>query len=271
VAGIDILIPTYCRPAALAVTLATLVGQTSRDFDVIVSDQTDDAASLQAGEVQAVIRVLEARGHRVDAAGHLPRRGLAEHRQHLLDRSRAPWVLFLDDDLILEPTVVERLALTLQEQGCGFVGMAPIGLSYAADVRPDQHQIEPWLGPVLPEVVRPGLPAWERYRLHNAANPLHVQRDLGRAETDRYRYHVAWVGGCVMYDAAKLRQVGGFGFWHALPAEHCGEDVLAQQLVARRFGGCGLLPSGVFHQELETTVPDRRINAPEALASLLDD
>ncbi|WP_219898650.1 hypothetical protein [Phormidesmis priestleyi] len=27
------------------------------------------------------------------------------------------------------------------------------------------------------------------------------------------KYRVAWVGGCVMYDTAKLRTVGGFRFW----------------------------------------------------------
>ncbi|MEJ7681988.1 MAG: hypothetical protein WKG06_29880 [Segetibacter sp.] len=39
-------------------------------------------------------------------------------------------------------------------------------------------------------------------------------------------YKVAWVGGCVMYDTEKLREVGGFSFWKDLPEKHCGEDVL---------------------------------------------
>jgi hypothetical protein len=68
-----------------------------------------------------------------------------------------------------------------------------------------------------------------------------------------------------MYDRAKLCEVGGFGFWRQLPVEHCGEDVLAQQRVMARYGGCGLLPSGVYHQELPTTLKDRRVNAPKVL------
>jgi hypothetical protein len=68
-----------------------------------------------------------------------------------------------------------------------------------------------------------------------------------------------------MYDRAKLVAVGGFNFWRDLPSEHCGEDVLAQQRVMARFGGCGLLPSGVYHQELPTTLEDRRVNAPLVL------
>ena len=41
---IDILIPTYRRPAALAVTLTSLCAQTYRGFRVVVSDQTEDGA-----------------------------------------------------------------------------------------------------------------------------------------------------------------------------------------------------------------------------------
>jgi hypothetical protein len=33
----------------------------------------------------------------------------------------------------------------------------------------------------------------------------------------------------------------------------------------KKYGGCGIIPSGVYHQELETTVPDRTVNAPECL------
>jgi hypothetical protein len=74
---------------------------------------------------------------------------------------------------------------------------------------------------------------------------------------------VAWVGGCVMYQTACLHSVGGFHFWHDLPPAHCGEDVLAQLRVMARYGGCGLMPSGVYHQELPTTVEDRTCDAPK--------
>ena len=35
--------------------------------------------------------------------------------------------------------------------------------------------------------------------------------------------------------------------------------------VMARYGGCGLIPSGVYHQELPTTVEDRRVDAPRVL------
>jgi glycosyltransferase involved in cell wall biosynthesis len=262
---VDILIPTYRRPAALAVTLTSLCAQTCRDFRVIVSDQTEDANPLMSREVQAAIRVLQAHGHAVQLHKHLPRQGLAEQRQFLLDQAIAPYVLFLDDDLILEPEVVQQLLTAIQQENCGFVGCAVIGLSFVDDVRPQQQAIEFWQDRVQPEVVRSGTPAWERYKLHNAANLYHVQQQLGLTPQTTRKYKIAWIGGCVLYDAAKLRDVGGFTFWKDLPPNHCGEDVLAQLRVMAKFGGCGVIPSGVYHQELPTTIPDRHLDAPQLL------
>jgi GT2 family glycosyltransferase len=273
---VDILIPTCRRPAALAVTLTSLCAQTLPRFRVVVSDQTEDREPLDAGEIRAVARLLSIQGRLVEFHKHLPRRGMAEHRQFLLDQARSPYVLFLDDDLILEPDIVQVMLDAIQEEGCGLVGCGLIGLSFAGDVRPHEQSIEFWDGPVQPETIRPGTPQWERYRLHNAANLYHLQEHLGlprhplaglQGKPRRVlKYRVAWVGGCVMYDRAKLCDVGGFGFWTQLPAEHCGEDVLAQQRVMARYGGCGLLPSGVYHQELPTTLDDRRVDAPKVLA-----
>lgn len=263
---VDILIPNYQRAAALAVTLTSLCAQTYRDFRVIISDQTEDSDPLQAGEVQAVVRVLQAHGHTVQTHKHLPRQGIAEHRQFLLDQVTAPYSLLLDNDLILEPWVIQTLLHTLQAEACGFVGSAMIGLSFREDIRPHQQILEVWEGTVEPEMVRSGTPQWERYQLHNAANLYHVQQRLKATPEQPVRYRVAWVAGCVLYDTAKLRQVGGFEFWRQLPPNHCGEDVLAQLRVMAAYGGCGLLPSGVYHQELPTTIPDRTLDAPQVLA-----
>lgn len=258
---IDILIPTYRRSTALAVTLTSLVAQTYRDFRIIISDQTEDSDLETSGEVQAVIRVLRAHGHIVEVHKHLPRRGIAEQRQFLLDQAIASYSLFLDDDLILEPDVVQRMLIAIQEENCGFVGCAFTGLSFIDDVRPHEQKIEFWNQPVQPEVIKPNTPQWERWRLHNAANIYHIQQNLGLSSQQQRKYRVAWVAGCVMYDTAKLRNVGGFSFWQELPSEHCGEDVLVQLRVMALYGGCGLIPSGVYHQELPTTIVERSVAA----------
>lgn len=265
-ASVDILIPTCGRPAALAVTLTSLLAQTWRDVRIVISDQSDDDGPL-AGEIQAILRVFAARGTRVDVHRHVPRQGMAEQRDFLLSHARARYCLFLDDDLILEPEVVALLWSAIREERCGFVGNAVIGLSYLDDVRPHEQAIEFWDGRVRPETILPNTPQWERYRLHNAANVYHLQQRLGITPRNPRTYRVAWVGGCVLYDTEALRASGGFGFWRKLPSVHCGEDVLAQLRVMARFGGCGLLPSGVYHQELPTTLVDRQVDAPKVLVA----
>ena len=263
---IDVLIPTFRRPAALAVTLTSLTAQTLPRFRVVVADQTEDEETTAAGEVQTPVRLLRARGRPVELHRHLPRRGLAEHRQFLLDRARAPYALFLDDDVLCEPDLLARLLRVIQAEGCGFVGAPLVGLSHLDDMRPHQQAVEPWDGPVRPEQFGPGDPQWDRHHLHSAANAWHVQERLGASDADPVVYKVAWVGGCVLYDVAKLREVGGFSFWRDLPTEHCGEDVLAQLRVMERYGGCGVLPSGAYHQQLPTTVEDRSCDAPKVLS-----
>lgn len=264
---IDVLIPTYDRPEALAVTLTSLAAQTYDRFRVVVADQSEKAEAAENGVVQAAARVLRAHGCPVEFHRRLERYGMAEQRQFLLDQANTPYALFLDDDLILEPWVIEQMAGSIIKEGCGFVGSAVIGLSFIDDVRPHQQAIQFWDGPVQPEEVRLGSPEWERYPLHNAANLYHVQIKLGLVTPEQTRaYRIAWVGGCVLYNTDQLRAVGGFGFWRELPASHCGEDVLAQQRVMARYGGCGLIPSGVYHQELPTTVTSREVNAPEVLS-----
>ncbi len=264
--AVDVLIPTYQRPAALAVTLASLAAQEMADFRVVISDQSKPPDATCTDEVTAMLRVLRLHGHAVDVQSHLPRRGMAEQRQFLLDQAKAPYALFLDDDCFLEPYVLGLMLRTICDEGCGFVGSAVIGLSYLDDVRPDEQNLELWSGAVEPEVVEPGLPAWERWPLHNAANLYHVQQRLGATPEHPLRYKVAWVGGCVLYDTQKLRDVGGYGFWEELGRQHSGEDALAQLRVMARYGGCGVMPSGVYHQELPTTIPDRSEDAPKVLA-----
>lgn len=260
---VDVLVPTCDRPAALAVTLAALGASNGPRIRIVVSDQSEAAPSADASEVRAVLRYLRARGIAVAVYRHLPRRGMAEQRAFLLAQARAPYSLFLDDDVIVEPDLVARLHAALVEQACGFVGSAVHGLSYLGQVRPGQESVEFWEGPVEPESVRPGTPAWARHHLHSAANLFHVQSRLRDGRTRLYR--VAWIGGCVLFDTARLREAGGFDFWPQLPAAHCGEDVLAQLRVMERYGGCGILPSGAYHMELPTTVTTREVDAPHCL------
>lgn len=265
--AVDVLIPSFGRPAEVAVTLAGLAAQDGPAFRVILSDQSEGGAVADEPAVRAMVRVLEAQGRPVRLERHLPRRGLAEHRSYLLGLADAPTVLFLDNDVWLEPGALERMSRALRAAGCGFVGSAVQGLSYLDDSRPHERAgLTLWPGnEVQPERVRPGTDAFDRWPLHNAANLAHAAAELAIPAGEWRLYRVAWVGGCVLFDRAALVDCGGFDFWDQLPPGHAGEDVAAQWRVMERYGGAGILPSGAVHLEAPTTVDDRDTDAAQEI------
>lgn len=255
---VDILIPTINRRESLICALSGVAVQTLTNLRVIIADQSETSA-IESPVVQALLRIIESRGGTVDYVARPAAHGIAEQRDFLLRRASAEAVLYLDDDVFLEPDVVARLLATLDREHCGFVGMFPSGLSFADDVRPQQQAVEYWEGPVQPEVVEPEGSAWQRYNLHRAANTWHVSQRLERELPGAERtYKVAWVAQCVLYHREKLLSVGGFSFWERLPRWHSGEDVLVQNLLMRRWGGCALLPSQTYSTQVPTTVLNER-------------
>ncbi len=248
---LDILLPTCNRLASLIYTLSGVATQQRSDLRVVIADQSQSAVEEEQ-VVKNLFRVIEARGGSV-VYYHRPQiHGIAEQRDFLLRQARSDSILYLDDDVLMEPWVVARLADILAEQGCGFVGAFPAGLSYRHDRRPQQQQIEYWSGKVQPEAVEPDSPAWLRWHLHRAANLYHVGESLAPGE---YRlYKVAWISSCILYDRSKVEAVGGFSFWQRLPRYHSGEEVLVQNLLMRRWGGCAMVPSGTYYSQVPTTV-----------------
>lgn len=219
---------------------------------VVVSSQGRHRAEDSA-VARAVARVISSRGGSVEWRHREPR-GIAEQRHFLLQRAAdSDAVLFLDDDVFMQPSVVQCLLSVLESDNCGFVGAFPAGLTFADDVRQDQQDIQFWKGPVEPDVVEVEGRNWERWQLHRAANLHHVAEKLALTPGEFLRYKVAWIGSCVLYDRKKLLDVGGFSFRDRLPRYHTGEDVVVQNLLLRRYGGCGVVPSGTYHAEVETT------------------
>jgi glycosyltransferase involved in cell wall biosynthesis len=272
--AIDVLIPTKGRPVELATTLAGLAAQSGVGFRVVVSDQSDGPAAFATPSATTLVRALRRRGNPVELLRHLPRRGITEQRAFLLSRATADAVLYLDDDVWLEPGVLDRLHRALGALRCGFVAAAMQGLSHLDDRRPDEcAPFEVWDGPVRPETVVKDGPAWSRWTLHNAANGVHLAERLGLdtgllPPPERWlAYKVAWAAGCVLFDRAALLEAGGFDFWPDVPADAHGEDVLSQQRVMARRGGAGILPSGAYHQQSPTTIPTRAASAVDLLAT----
>ncbi len=257
--SVAVLLPTCNRLHSLIFTLSGLAGQTFSRFQLVVSDQSEKRVGDEPVPA-ALRRVLEARGAVVEWHVRAAVHGIAEQRDFLLNATSAEMVLFLDDDVFMEPWVLERLIGILKKEQCGFVGAFPSGLSFLRDVRPEQQHVEFWEGRVSPEAVEPGMPGWERNHLHRAANLWHASQKFPAGQVRLYK--VAWVASCVLYDRKKLAEIGGFSFWNRLPRYHSGEDVLVQNLLMRRWGGCGMMPSGTYHSEVPSTVlnPDGKVD-----------
>lgn len=275
--SLDVLIPTRDRPAELAVTLSGLAAQ-DEEFGVLVADQSGGGPVWEHGAVAGTVRVLRHLGHPVSLYRNVSRRGVAQQRAFLLERTGARYVLSLDDDVWLEPGAVRRMRTAIEELRCGFVGSFPHGLSYVDDHRPEQEKAyEEWTRRPHPERIRPRGPRWQRANLHAAANLLHVQERLDLAPGQWRAYKVAWLGACVLYDRAVLVASGGYDFWDRVPVDSVGEDVAAQLRVLARAGGAGIVPSGAYHLESPTTLPDRGMECfdealyAEEIAGGLDD
>jgi glycosyltransferase involved in cell wall biosynthesis len=269
VALVDVLIPTLGRKTALAMVLSSLLGQRFNDFNVIISDQTHaEQAYLESTEIQTAIQALRLHGHEVSTHHHVPRRGMAEQRHFLFEQSTAPYIHFVDDDVLLDPMTMKRMVDVIRTERCGFVGCAAAGLQFLRDVRPHQQSIELWEGPVQAETFDEQTIPWERQQMNNAANPLHLEQRLVR-DGQTLRYKVAWVGGAnVLFDREKLRSVGAFSWWQRLPMEHAGEEVVVQFLLLNKYGGCGILPCGTYHIGLPTQIENRQHNATQLYADL---
>src|SRR6476620_6057055 len=202
-ATIDILLPTCNRVESLITALSGVATQKLTDIRLVVSDQSDKPVE-ERPVVQSLVRVIEARGGTVEWHYRVPSKGVVEQREFLLKRAHTSSVLYLDDDVLMEPGVANTLLQTLRHSDCGFVGAFPAGLSFRRDVRPEQQVVEYWDGPVEAETIEPDTPAWQRWQLHRAANLWHLSRHLRPDELRLYK--VAWVTSCVMYDREKLMQ-----------------------------------------------------------------
>ncbi|TAK00924.1 MAG: glycosyl transferase [Chloroflexota bacterium] len=242
---VDVLIPTTGPAASLAATLASLANQRYPSFRVTALET--DLAGAEAVQLVGLVRVLEARGHATRfVAARTP--ALAVGRaQALLGHADAEYVLVVDDGVFLEADLMGRLVAAIRASGSAFVGSSVVDLRFRDEHRPEEEAIEFWDGPVRPEEIGVGTEGWARRKVHRGANLQHLRERLPRTR-DRL-YHVADIAGCVLYDTAKLRHVGGFrpprdrGRWSSVPPTSASATQLR---LLQRYGGAGLFPSGAY-------------------------
>jgi glycosyltransferase involved in cell wall biosynthesis len=164
---ISVCIPTYQRAAYLGDTLASVLGQSCEDFEVIVFD---DASTDQTRTV-----VEHTEDSRVRYFQQARRVGVAANRNSCLEVARGRYVAWLDSDDLYEPRALELLSGVLDQHPA--VGLAHAGFS----VIDGQGQILPdWPPPFDRDMAESSLVAFSELVLENyvAAPTVMVRRDL---------------------------------------------------------------------------------------------
>jgi len=251
---VDVLVTTTGPPASLGATLSSLANQRYPSFRVTAA--RPPLHDPEVPQLSGLVQVLESRGHAVRLVDARESRDAGGRAQSLLDRAAAPYVLVVDDGIFLEADLLGRLLAAIRSSNCGFVGSNVVDLRFRDEHRPEEEAIEFWDAAVRPEEIGVESPGWARRKVHRGANLQHLRERLPRTR-DRL-YHVADIQGCILYDAEKLRSVGGFrtATQHAHPLSVPQSTVSAAQLrLLGRFGGAGLFPSGAYRLTPITSQP----------------
>ena len=100
---VSVVIPTRNRRLLLARALETVLGQKGLDIEIVVVDEASSDGTVEALEALGEARIVVVR--------HDTPQGPAAARNTGIERARAPWVAFIDDDDLWAP---DRLASQLE-------------------------------------------------------------------------------------------------------------------------------------------------------------
>lgn len=182
---LSIVVPTYNRRERLARVLRSLAAQqVDADFEVVVvsdgsTDGTDDY--LLNGALPLAVTPL-----------FQPNQGPAAARNHGVERARGELVLFLDDDVVAEPGLVQAHLDAHGRLGDRVVVIGPM-------LDPPDHVMSPWI-------------AWEQMMLRKQYDDM----DAGRYTATARQFYT----GNASVRIEHVRDVGGFD-----PAFRRAEDI----------------------------------------------
>jgi glycosyltransferase involved in cell wall biosynthesis len=108
-----VVIPTHNRRSLLLRTVGTVLAQRDVDLELLVVDDGSADGSARA--------VLDLGDPRVEVVRHDRPRGVCAARNTGLDRVRAPWVAFLDDDDLWAPDKLRTQLTAAEEPTMGWV------------------------------------------------------------------------------------------------------------------------------------------------------
>jgi GT2 family glycosyltransferase len=126
---VSVVMPTKNRPRLLLDAVRVLLAQTQRPDELIVVDQSDDETG--AHRVAALVATVPAAQRPRLVYIHDPTiSGAAAARNAGFDRATGDIVVCCDDDVLPEPTVIERL-LTHYRVAPEYAALAPVITNYA--------------------------------------------------------------------------------------------------------------------------------------------
>ena len=171
---VSIVIPTYNRVVRLRRVLAGLAGQTHQDFEtVVVSDGSTDGTRNYLASDEPPLPVV---------ACHQDNQGPAAARNLGVRTATGKLVLFIDDDVVPTPTLVEAHVAAHRRLGPNCVVIGPM-------LSPSDHEMTIWV-------------AWEQDML---AKQYRSMREGEWAPTKRQFYT-----GNASVERAHVIEVGGF-------------------------------------------------------------
>jgi glycosyltransferase involved in cell wall biosynthesis len=131
--SINIIVPAFNGSRFLGMTLESVLSQTLGDFELILVDDGSTDSTRQMAQAYAArdarVRVISQENRGVAAARN---RGLAE------SDSRAPYVLFLDQDDLLEPDALARLVDAAEADPASVGAHGRIAVIGAGSERPEE-------------------------------------------------------------------------------------------------------------------------------------
>ncbi len=224
--SISVIVPTYGREGALRDTLKDAIALDYPDFEILVVDQTPTHEPETEATLQRMADAGQVQWYRVDWAS------LPGARNYAVRRSRGDIVLFIDDDVRLEPGFLAAHARNYQDPSIGAVaGRVHDRMKLTQECTRDLGEFDY----LPPEAMDPGI-AWYHLDLVRAIKPQETITARGcnmsfrRELFDRYglRFDERFIGSAVREESdfcLHIRQTP-FKIWYDPTADlvHLGEE-----------------------------------------------
>jgi glycosyltransferase involved in cell wall biosynthesis len=126
----SILLPTRGRPHLVRYAIASVVNQTVRDFELVVSDNNDDDNTANVVRSFADERIVHVKPGKT--------LGMPDNWENALRHSRGDWIIVLEDDGVLSSSCLEVLNETLARFKTDLVTWD--WWAYHSDEAPDIHR-----------------------------------------------------------------------------------------------------------------------------------